>query len=270
MRFSIVVVCLNAGEKLGRTVDSILKQSFNDYEIVIKDGLSSDGSLETLRQVQGEDTRLRIYEEKDTGIYDAMNQAIPHCRGDYLLFLNCGDYLAAEDVLARMAEGIDRTLAGKESREPYIFYGDIYERLGRTAVASNPHMDAFACYRNVPCHQCCFYDRGLFSGRGYDTGYRVRADYEHFLWSCFVRGAVPVWLPVVVASYEGGGFSETAQNRKVSATEHKAITKRYFSRKQLFTYRLILLLTLAPLRTKMAQSPALSGVYNRIKKLLYR
>ena len=85
-----------------------------------------------------------------------------------------------------------------------------------------------------------------------------------------MRGAVPVWLPVVVASYEGGGFSETAQNRKVSAAEHKAITKRYFNRKQLFTYRLILLLTLAPLRTKMAQSPALSGVYNRIKKLLYR
>ena len=151
-----------------------------------------------------------------------------------------------------------------------IYYGDIYEKLTGTQVSSNPQMDAFACYRNVPCHQCCFYDRRLFAERGYDVAYVVRADYEHFLWCYFQKKADPVYLPVTVASYEGGGFSETKENRRISKQEHKEITKRYLSLGQRCSYRLLLFLTLAPLRRKMAESRSLSGVYNRMKRLLYR
>lgn len=151
-----------------------------------------------------------------------------------------------------------------------IFYGDIYDALRGQVVASNPHMDDFACYRNVPCHQACIYHHSLFEERGYEPGYRVRADYEHFLWCYFRRDARPRYIPVTLASYEGGGFSETPENRRRSAREHREITALYMSRGQRLKYRLILLATLAPLRTKMAESPVWSGFYNRCKKLLYR
>ena len=75
---------------------------------------------------------------------------------------------------------------------------------------------------------------------------------------------------MTLASYEGGGFSETPENRRRSAWEHREITALYMSRGQRLKYRLILLATLAPLRTKMAESPVWSGFYNRCKKLLYR
>ncbi|NLL79427.1 MAG: glycosyltransferase [Clostridiales bacterium] len=264
MRFSIVVVCLNAGERLKETIESIRRQTFQDYEVIVKDGLSKDHSVEQLRQEVQADW-LTIYEEEDNGIYDAMNQAVRYCRGDYVLFLNCGDCFYDDTVLAQIAAGIhEQTLQGN------IFYGNIYEKLTDSLVSSNPQIDAFACYRNVPCHQCCFYDRSLFTERGYDTRYRVRADYEHFLWSFFVKGAVPVYLPVTVASYEGGGFSETEENQKTSAREHKEITKKYMTKSQIFKYRLILLVTLAPLRTKIARNRKLAGFYNSLKKLLYR
>ncbi len=284
MKFSIVVVCLNAGDKLLETVNSIWEQDFSDYEIVVKDGGSKDGSVERLQARSLEaglgEEKIRIVTQKDQGIYDAMNQAITYCQGEFLLFLNCGDRFATTHVLEEVSAGIKHfweehpeKCKGKNmgQRAPYaIFYGDIEERMTGARVASNPHMDAFACYRNVPCHQCCFYSRELFAERGYDTSYRVRADYEHFLWSFFMKKAVTVWLPVVVASYEGGGFSETAQNRKVSEKEHREITGKYMGAGQLFRFRLILLLTLAPLRTRMAQSKRLAGVYNGVKKLLYR
>ena len=95
MRFSVVVVCLNPGEKLNQTLGSILSQTYDDYEIVVKDGGSRDGSVEAMR----EDPRIRLFREKDSGIYDAMNQAVAHWDGGFLMFLNWGDYFADEKVL---------------------------------------------------------------------------------------------------------------------------------------------------------------------------
>lgn len=272
MRFSIVVVCRNAGSRLTGTVQSVLEQSCQDLEIVVKDGGSTDGCLQALRAAfPNEDPeRLRIVEEADGGIYEGMNQAIPRCRGKYLLFLNCGDRFYDAEVLRRTAEEMRRQEARMTDKEPLLFYGDIWEAQTGKRVASNPRIDAFACYRNVPCHQCCFYDRRLFAERGYDPAYRVRADYEHFLWCFFVRHAALRYLPFVVAAYEGGGFSETAENRARSRKEHRAVTARYMSAPRRLWYRFLLAATLAPLRTKMAESRRFAGVYNRMKQVVYR
>jgi hypothetical protein len=80
----------------------------------------------------------------------------------------------------------------------------------------------------------------------------------------------PQYIPVVLASYEGGGFSETAENKKRSAAEHKEITALYMSAFQRFKYRAILIVTLQPIRTKIAENPKMSGFYNKIKNMLYR
>ncbi len=270
--FSIVVVTLNPGEKLIETIKSIRKQSFTDYQVVVKDGGSKDNSLEMLREFLQEDAemseRVRIVEKRDNSIYEGMNQAVQEAHGEYLYFLNCGDYFAHENSLSEIAEGIrsHRSRGGNG----LIFYGNILDALRGQLVPSNPHMDDFACYRHVPNHQACIYHRDLFAERGYNPEFKVRGDYEHFLWSYFCKKADPQYLNVTLASYEGGGFSETKENRIRSAREHKVITQMYMSKGQLLKYRAIMLLTLAPLRTKMAESPAMAGIYMRAKKFLYR
>jgi glycosyltransferase involved in cell wall biosynthesis len=270
--FSIIVVALNAGDKLLETIGSIARQTCTDYEVVVKDGGSKDGSIQALRDKlsaypQEISQRVRIYEEKDGSIYDGMNQAVAYGTGKYLYFLNCGDYFYSEEALEQLASEIrakEEMGAGHK-----IFYGDIYDALRGNVVASNPRLNEFGLYRNVPCHQACFYAKELFETRGYKPEYRVRADYEHFLYSVYKEDAKPCYIPVVLASYEGGGFSETPANRKCSENERREIIKQYMSFGKRAWYRTLLILTLAPLRTKIAENPKLAGVYNRVKNLVY-
>ena len=98
MKFSIIVVCLNPGPKLNQTLDSILSQTYPSFEIIVKDGGSRDGSIETMR----EDRRIHLYQESDHSIYEAMNQAVSHVTGDYILFLNCGDLFYDDEVLTHI------------------------------------------------------------------------------------------------------------------------------------------------------------------------
>ena len=93
-------------------------------------------------------------------------------------------------------------------------------------------------------------------------------DENHY--SIYEENAVGVSMPVIVASYEGGGYSETKENRKRSALEHKEITMKYLGKAKVFKYRCIMWLTLAPLRTLIAESPALSGAYNGVKNYIYK
>ncbi len=270
MTFSIIVVCLNAGEKLYKTIESILRQTEKDYEIIVKDGGSTDGSLEKLLQ----NDKVKLYQQKDTGIYDAMNQAVKYAGGEYLFFLNCGDYFYDETVLAAVKKSIETGEGMKEKtfkqKRGDIFYGNIREAKTGAVVQSNPVIDEFACYRNVPCHQACFYGRELFARRGFKTCYKVRADYEHFLWCVYEKKARTVYMPITVALYEGGGFSETRENERVSKQEHAKIIKQYMSPAKALKYRLILFLTLAGVRKKLAKNPKTAEIYNRMKRALYR
>lgn len=271
--FSIVVVCLNPGKKLLPTIESVLKQQYGNYEILVKDGGSVDNSLESLPA----DSRIRLVTAPDSGIYDAMNQALPYLTGQYVLFLNCGDILHDSQVLEQMARQIERKKAADLNREGRcykekmrIFYGNQYNALQRCMVYSAPEVNDFTCYRNVPCHQVCFYDYRLFLERGYDTKYRVRADYEHFLYCIYERKAQAVYVEVLVADYEGGGFSETKENRRISAREHGEITKHYLGREKVLRYKTMMLLTLAPLRTRLAENEKYAGAYNKLKTAVYK
>ena len=129
MTFSIIVVCLNAGERLRETIESIRRQSEEDYEIIVKDGVSGDEAtiryLEELERESAADGRIRVcLREKDAGIYDAMNQALRYVRGDWVFFLNCGDCFCDEQVLAKVREQIENSTA-KGTDGKYIFYGNI-------------------------------------------------------------------------------------------------------------------------------------------------
>jgi glycosyltransferase involved in cell wall biosynthesis len=261
--YSIIVVCLNSGGRLIETVGSILGQKYENFEVIIKDGGSTDGSVKALFE-KYKDKRLKFFDIKDTGIYDAMNQAVGFAKGDYLLFLNTGDSLFDENVLKNMAVQIT------ENKGPGIIYGNQYHKGLDTVIYASPKINDFACYRNVPCHQTCFYHRSMFDERGYNPEYNVRADYEHFLYCFYEKKAVISYAPVIVAGYEGGGYSETRENKKRSKRQHWEIVVRYMGRKKAYKYRLIMILTLAPIRTAIADSKYLSGVYNGLKTFVYK
>lgn len=276
--FSILVVCLNPGEKLERTLNSIKMQKFHDYEVIVKDGGSTDKSTErvkeifTLWQQEHEAVSLRLIEKKDSGIYDAMNQAAKEAVGCFVYYLNCGDCFHSDNVLGDMAQHIERSILTHPGA-PGIYYGNIYERVTGQVVASNPKMDAFGCYRNVPCHQACFYSRELLSAHPFETKYKVRADYEQFLWcffaSGFEKGVTFAHFDLLIADYEGGGFSETKENRRTSAAEHREITRKYMNKTQLFKFKAVMILSLAPLRTWIARNEKTAGIYNKVKSLVY-
>lgn len=264
MFLSIVVVCWNAGAKLKMTVDSILSQTCRDYEVVVEDSESGDGSVEALPR----DPRIRVFREKDKGIYDGMNRAVKRCRGEFIYFLNCGDTFFAENTLELVKRAVEES--GYDGSRPLIAYGDIYERLTGQVAQANPVMDDFACFRNVPNHQACFYSSDLLGERAFDLKYRVRADYEHFLFCKYTAGTGFLYLGFPTADYEGGGFSESAENREIADREHREITGKYLPGGKLFLYRAYLVLTLQPLRFKLANDARTAAFYDRVKSAVYR
>ena len=212
---------------------------------------------------------MHIFVRKDAGIYDAMNQAITYAKGEYYLFLNTGDSFYDEHVLKKITDGI-YTKQDELGKMPDIVYGNLYHKALDNVIYASPKINDFTCYRNVPCHQTCFYHKSMFTERGYEPKYNVRADYEHFLWCFYEKKARICYLPVMTASYEGGGYSETEEHRKQSAKQHKEITQHYMGKAKAFKYKLILLLTLAPLRSFLAGNKYFSKIYNTAKTMIYR
>ena len=261
MKFSIIVVCLNPGDKLNQTLNSILQQTYRDFEIVVKDGNSKDGSIERMMQ----DERICLYVERDAGIYDAMNQAVAHARGEYILFMNCGDMFYREDVLENTAR-----IAAEYKGKRVVFYGDTYSEKSDVIITAAPKITGFTCYRNIPCHQACFYAATLCKEKPYHQEYKIRADYDHFLWCFYKARAEMINLQLTVASYEGGGYSESKENRERDKREHELITRTYMSTGELVKYRLIMLGTLAPLRRLLAESKLFSGWYHSFKEHIYQ
>lgn len=270
MKFSIITVCLNPGEKLNATLESILGQTGKDAEVILKDGGSRDGSVEKWQEPnQAGGMQVRVFVEPDRGIYDAMNQAVARAEGEFLLFMNCGDVFPDEGVLERTARIMEEERKAGTDMERLVLYGDTYSGKNQVTVASPPVIDGFACYRNIPCHQSCFYSARLCREKPYDLQYRIRADYDHFLW-CFYRAKAKMrHMDFPVALYEGGGYSESRENRVRDREEHRQITAEYMTRGERFRYRFLLALTLVPLRRVMAESRLFSGMYHWVKEQVY-
>jgi len=106
-RFTVATVCLNAEADLARALGSVLVQSLDDYEFVVQDGGSTDSTFEILQEYQPRfEGRLKWVSEPDAGLYDAMNKALQHATGEYIVFLGADDRLTP-DALAAVARALD-------------------------------------------------------------------------------------------------------------------------------------------------------------------
>lgn len=258
IKFSIITVCLNAGNDLLETVESTLKQSYDEFEIIVKDGFSKDESISKLPQ----DKRIHVVQKKDSGIYDAMNQGIEVAQGDYLIFMNAGDRFYDSDVLECIANGIKKTPGD-------LYYGRCYNQILDVVDPAPKKLTKYFCYRSMICHQATIYKASMLKKRGYDVSYTVSADRERMLYAVIKEKVRCIYLPVVVVAFQGGGFCTTDKAKYMLEEEKKSLTKQYFSFLEQLKYGFRHKITLPAIRKRILQNKAVVRSYRKIISRIY-
>lgn len=258
MRFSIIIVCLNAGIDLLKTVESTLNQTFSDYEILVKDGFSKDGSVDQLPK----NSKIKIIRKKDSGIYDAMNQAIAECSGEYVIFMNAGDCFFNEKVLE---------LANQEmlKKNGYIYYGKSYNAQAKMFDKCPPMIDKYFCFRSMICHQATIYKASLIKKRMYDVTYKISADREWLMYAVIKENVHPVYIPVNVALFQGGGLSCSRKGIERLKEENRKLLKQYFTLEERVKYNIRYMMTLPHIRKLITKNAVLARVYNKLVGIIY-
>lgn len=196
---SIITAVRNGAATLESAIDSVLNQTFRDYEYLVIDGGSTDGSLDIIKKHA---PRIAHWvSESDRGISDAFNKGIRASSGTVLLFLGCDDTLHDSHVLERIAARMT-TLA-----RPYFFYGDLdyVYRNGQKHIRQSYTFRKFCKYSCLP-HQAMFLDRWFFQKYGlFDLECSIAMDYEHT--ARFIRDHGPQYVDIVVSSMRRYGVS---------------------------------------------------------------
>lgn len=198
---SIITVNLNNNDGLIKTLQSIKTQSYKNYEHIIIDADSSDGSKETIIHYCKEtDNHLTYWvSEPDKGIFDGMNKGIAQAKGEYFYFLNSGDCLT-NDVLK------DIPLDGTQ-----FIYGDmvLIEPTGRRDIIPPDHLNFYFFFYGALPHQASFIHRSLFVNEQYDTRYKIISDWAHSLKSILFGNSTYRHLSRVIAEFDGTGVSSS-------------------------------------------------------------
>jgi glycosyltransferase involved in cell wall biosynthesis len=242
LKLSIITICYNE-KYIEDTCRSVADQTWKNFEWIVVDGGSTDGTLEVLERYK-EYMRVCI-SEKDGGRYDAMNKGITRARGEYLLFLNGGDYLANNRVLERIFE--HKSIPGFTRYEDLrldsdILYGEVLAK--ETGMMPWPcwpvgpqqlTIEYFGNLRSLP-HQATFIRRVLFEKYGmYDTTYKFAGDYEWFMRVLLRYGASSAYVPMPVSVYNFEGASSGGvedykphvQESKRAYAKYKAMCKTF-------------------------------------------
>lgn len=198
MKLSIITITYNDLKGLRKTWKSIECQSFRDYEWLVADGGSTDGTQAFLVEHKA-DTAWQC-SEKDHGIYNAMNKGLRHATGDYVLFLNSGDTLSCPTTLEE---------AFNIAPDADVFYGDWTEALPHRPKRRriSPDKVNFYSFASRPlCHQTAFVRTALLKQSPYDETYRICADWAKWL-ELSQRGCTFTHIPVCICHFVLGGIS---------------------------------------------------------------
>lgn len=200
MKLSIITINYNNRTGLEKTIQSVLSQTFTDYEYIIIDGGSTDGSREVIESVKD---RLAYWcSEPDKGIYNAMNKGIAKAKGEYLQFLNSGDYLYDAQVLQKVFE---------KERTADILYGymiiDGNNVVGNKAIMK-PVLYWNDFWGNTLPHQSTFTKKELFDKYGsFDETYKIVADAKFFIRTIVWEKSSYDFIPEKIAVFQPGGVS---------------------------------------------------------------
>ena len=127
VKFSIITVCYNASETIEATINSVITQNYPNYEYIIVDGSSTDGTTAIAETYSKKFNRILFKSEPDYGLYDAMNKGVSLATGDFVLFLNSGDRLVAKDTLEKVSRRIVEDAKKRRNAFDLYFGNVIYE-----------------------------------------------------------------------------------------------------------------------------------------------
>ena len=183
MKVSVITTCFNAAGFIEKTIRSVLSQTYRDFEYIIMDGGSGDGTMVLAESFapafEERGIPYHIFSEPDRGIYDGMNHAVARATGEYLNFMNADDEFFDENVLSAIFEGRDWEGTG-------IIYGDAAETEYGQQYLFVKNIDTIR--QRMPfSHQSAFVKRYLLENHPFDLRYRIAADYD-FLITCLDEG----------------------------------------------------------------------------------
>lgn len=194
MKLSIITVNYNDKVGLNNTVQSVINQTFDDYEYIIIDGGSTDGSVDVIKQFEKGITYW--VSEKDNGIYNAMNKAIDVAKGEYCIFMNSGDVFNNLNTLEELFA---------YNPQEDIVCGNTCTVNG---VVHAPNEITLAyLFSNCICHQCAFIKTSLMAKYKYDEKYKIVSDRKFFLQALICDNCTYKSINVDVVNYDINGYS---------------------------------------------------------------
>ncbi|WP_170519617.1 glycosyltransferase family 2 protein [Ruegeria atlantica] len=225
MKFSILTAVWDRAATLPDALQSLDAQTYDNYEHVVQDGGSSDGTLELLNART--DPRMRLVSETDRGLYDALNRATDRATGDVVGLLHSDDFFAHAEVLTRVAQVFEETGAD-------AVYGDLEYVSARDTNkvvrhwVSGPYGPHKLKRGWMPPHPSLFIKRDVITRwGGYDDSFQISADYDSIL-RYFGQGCISAaYLPEVLAKMRLGGASNGSVRRilRKSTEDYKAIRR---------------------------------------------
>jgi len=202
MRLSVISINLNNINGLRKTIESVFAQTFIDFEFIVLDGDSTDGSKEVIKSFNSKERLIKWISEPDTGVYQAMNKGIRIAKGDYLLFLNSGDFLVNENVLSEVFS-MDHTAGFILGRCNISESGKIIH------TTSPPDIITFGYLYEVGlAHQSTFIKHEMFEKYGlYREDFKYNADIEFWYRTIILDCCSTETLKTIVSDYNTDGIS---------------------------------------------------------------
>lgn len=198
MKFSIITINYNNVDGLHKTIDSVITQTYKDYEFIVIDGGSTDGSIDIVKKNAAHISYW--VSEPDDGIYNAMNKGIKVAKGDYCLFLNSGDCLYDNSVL----QEFNTYNSNKD-----IIIGRVYSLQNNSSLFPPPHRDIsmYHMYASTVPHQGSFIKTTLQKKNLYDESLRIVADWKFFVQVIIIQNCTIEYTDFPVARYDTNGIS---------------------------------------------------------------
>lgn len=226
MRLSIITINRNNAAGLEKTLQSVALQTFKEFEYIIIDGASTDGSVEVVKLHESEFAHLKWVSEPDTGIYNAMNKGIRMASGDYIQILNSADCLAAEDVTERMLVALEKAC------NPSILYGNMVKCFpdGHRMVDksfSGLEITMLGMFTGTLNHDPAYIRRDLFVKYGfYDESLKIVSDWKWYLQAIILGSEKPQYVDLDVTLFDMTGISES--NKELDRIERKQVLTQLF------------------------------------------
>jgi len=208
MKISIITATYNSGKTVRDTLESVLRQTFSNYEYIIKDGGSKDDTLNIIKEYAPKfGDRLKVISEPDLGIYDAMNKGFQMATGDVIGILNSDDFYTSDDALQVIADAF-------ENNDVDATYGDIHfvneDDLSKRVryYSSAVFRRSFMRFGLMPAHPSFYCKSDVYEKYGtFDTSYKVAADFENLLRIIYVGNIKTKYIPKDFVTMRTGGAS---------------------------------------------------------------